>query len=255
MTSIAKDSIASSRVSHSTAAPYKGMGRQIWQIPLFLAGLALFGFGVRALIRVIRPVPFEIQISDIRGLLKGGRYVQAIDQINAIGNYYKAPLQQAQLQWLAGDAQYLAQSTQSGFVRENYQWAADHYRKAVTLGARPTPLMNERWGVIPKPNEVDLQRQKKMYCYPRLADRNVKIEFGVTLVGLRLAQVPTAPEPRTMTPEKPRSHASTRSTTPILTLRCLKIRFSVKSSSRSSQTLRNGSQNSAISAISRGGRS
>ena len=44
-------------------------------------------------------------------------------------------------------------------------------------------------------------------------------------------------------------------TTPISTLRCLKMRLSVSSTSRSSQTLRNGSQNVSMSSISFGGRS
>ena len=56
-----------------------------------------------------------------------------------------------------------------------------------------------------------------------------------------------------MTPENPRAQASARLTTPISTLRCLKMRFSVSSSSRSSQTLRNGSQKPPMSSISFGG--
>ena len=38
-----------------------------------------------------------------------------------------------------------------------------------------------------------------------------------------------APEPRTMTPEKPHAQASSSVTTPISTLRCLKMRLSVSS--------------------------
>ena len=45
-----------------------------------------------------------------------------------------------------------------------------------------------------------------------------------------------APEPRTITPEKPHFQASSRLTTPISTLRCLKMRLSVSSSSMSSTT-------------------
>src|SRR5258707_51331 len=44
-------------------------------------------------------------------------------------------------------------------------------------------------------------------------------------------------------------------TTPISTLRCLKMRLSVKSASRSSQTRRNGPQNASMSSISFSGRS
>src|SRR6516162_6076747 len=88
-----------------------------------------------------------------------------------------------------------------------------------------------------------------------LADRNVEIELNVALVGLGLAQIPSGAGARTITPEKPRAHASARLTTPISTLRCLKMRFSVSSSSRSSQTLRNGSQNAAMSSMSFGGKS
>jgi hypothetical protein len=44
-----------------------------------------------------------------------------------------------------------------------------------------------------------------------------------------------------MTPEKPHANASSSDTTPMSTLRCLKMRFSVSSRSRSSTTFRNGS--------------
>ena len=54
-----------------------------------------------------------------------------------------------------------------------------------------------------------------------------------------------APEPRTITPEKPHFQQSASDTTPISTFLCLKMRFSMKSASRSSTSLRKGSQNSA----------
>jgi hypothetical protein len=58
-----------------------------------------------------------------------------------------------------------------------------------------------------------------------------------------------------MTPEKPQPQASASLTTPISTLRCLKMRFSVSKPSMSSQTLRKGSQNAQMSSRSFGGRS
>src|SRR5262249_9562818 len=41
-----------------------------------------------------------------------------------------------------------------------------------------------------------------------LSDGNIEIEFGVAFVRLRFAQIPAAPEPRTITPEKPQFQAS-----------------------------------------------
>ena len=63
------------------------------------------------------------------------------------------------------------------------------------------------------------------------------------------------PDPRTITLENPHAHASASDTTPMSTLRCLKIRFSLSRASISSSRLRNGSQNASISSISACGRS
>ncbi len=53
-----------------------------------------------------------------------------------------------------------------------------------------------------------------------------------------------------MTPEKPQAQASSSLTTPMSTLRCLKMRLPVSRVSRSSQTFRNGSQKASMSSIS-----
>ena len=58
-----------------------------------------------------------------------------------------------------------------------------------------------------------------------------------------------------MTPEKPHAQASASLTTPMSTLRCLKMRFPVSRISRSSQTLRKGSQKASMSSMSLRGRS
>src|ERR1700751_3314077 len=57
-----------------------------------------------------------------------------------------------------------------------------------------------------------------------------------------------------MTPEKPQFQASSSLTTPMSTLRCLKMRLSVSRPSMSSHTFRNGSQKTQMSSISLGGR-
>ena len=88
-----------------------------------------------------------------------------------------------------------------------------------------------------------------------LADRDVKIELGITFGELRLRRSQAAPEPRTMTPENPHPQASASVTAPMPTLRCLKMRLSVSSTSISSHTLRNGSQKVQMSSMSFGGKS
>ena len=124
----------------------RGGWNRLWQVPLLLAGLAAFGFGVRALVKAYKPVPFATQEEGINGLLATGKFNQAIDSINTLGNYYKQKWQQAALQRLAGDAFYLAQKAQPVFVRENYQHVHDHYANAAKLGYLPDATVNERWG-------------------------------------------------------------------------------------------------------------
>src|SRR5271170_7569365 len=119
---------------------------RLWQVPLLLAGLAAFGYGVRALVKTYKPVPFSAQVTGVENLLASGKYAEAIAAINSLGDYYKVPAQQGELQRLAGDAHYLAQKEQPAFVRENYEHINDHYGKAVALGVKPDATMNERWG-------------------------------------------------------------------------------------------------------------
>ena len=71
-------------------------------VPLLLAGIAAFGFGVRALVKVYKPVPFATQEEGLNGLLAEGKFNEAIDSINTLGNYYKQKWQQAALQRIAG---------------------------------------------------------------------------------------------------------------------------------------------------------
>ena len=71
-----------------------------------------------------------------------------------------------------------------------------------------------------------------------LADRDVEIELGIALVGLRLAQVPgRARAAQHHAREAPACMQSSRLTTPMSTLRCLKMRLSVSRPSMSSSTL------------------
>src|SRR5262249_14301456 len=90
---------------------------------------------------------------------------------------------------------------------------------------------------------------------PVLADWDVKIERGIALVGLCFAQIPSGAGTAHHDAGKAPPQASASLTTPIPTLRCLKMRFSVSNPSTSSQTLRNGSQNAQMSSRSFGGKS
>jgi tetratricopeptide (TPR) repeat protein len=120
--------------------------RRLWQVPLLLAGLVGFGYGVRALVRTIKPVPFAEQVQGVEGLLTQQKYEEAIRQINTLAPYYKDAAQQGELEKLAGDAIYLAQRRQSAPVRVNHENVDAHYRRAVAWGLIPTAEMNERWG-------------------------------------------------------------------------------------------------------------
>ena len=143
MTLAAKDGFGPAR------RPRAGVGnpwRRLWQVPLLLAGLVGFGYGVRALVHTIKPVPFSRQIQVVEAFLAQDQFAEAIQQINNLAPYYKEAAQQGQLEKLAGDAMYLAQGQQPAVVRANFESVAAHYRKALAWGFAPTAEMNERWG-------------------------------------------------------------------------------------------------------------
>ncbi len=148
MTTTATMSGAGAGGMKGTAARGGGAGGwgRVWQVPVLVVGIAAFGFGVRAVVKSRKTVPFATHIADVQNLLKAGQYDRAVGQINTLGDYFTGPGQQAALQKLAGDAHYLAQKKEAVFVRENYQRVADHYRKATTLGFVADAEMNERWG-------------------------------------------------------------------------------------------------------------
>ncbi len=124
----------------------KNPWNRLWQIPLLLAGLAAFGFGLRALVKAIKPVPFNEHIAELENIIATKDYTRAIDRINTLAPYFQAPSQLAKLNQLAGDAQYLFQKAQLAPVRENYQHVFDHYQQASNLGINTDATMNERWG-------------------------------------------------------------------------------------------------------------
>jgi tetratricopeptide (TPR) repeat protein len=117
-------------------------------VPLFLAGVAVFAMGVRTIVRVVRPVPFEEQVAGVRHLIEAGEFNQAIEAINTLGDYYTDNAQQGELQILAAETHYLAEKkleAGGSLVRVNYERIKDHYRKAVIYGSTITPDMNQRW--------------------------------------------------------------------------------------------------------------
>ncbi len=130
------------RASAASASPW----RRLWQIPLLLAGVALFAYGVRTLARTIKPVPFETHVSDVQNMLAAGRYTDAVARINILADRFHERSQQATLEVLAGDTLYLAQQKQPVPVRSNFEGMISHYQRARTLGFAATPTLNERWG-------------------------------------------------------------------------------------------------------------
>ncbi len=123
----------------------KNAWRWLWQVPLLIIGLLAFGFGVRQLVRTIKPVPYETHLADIQTLITAKKFAAAIDQINVIANHYATDAaKQGPLQVLAGDAHYLANEGGGGAI-ENYEKALVHYDKAVRYGVTPTHVTLERW--------------------------------------------------------------------------------------------------------------
>ncbi|MCL2646465.1 MAG: tetratricopeptide repeat protein [Phycisphaerales bacterium] len=124
--------------------------RRLWQVPLLIAGVIFFVMGIRAVVKTIRYVPFETQVEGVHAILKAGKYQDAIKQLNILGEYYTEKSQVLQLQCLAGDTYYYAgrslEREGGASPAENWKYVDQHYRQAVLLGAKPTSLMNERWG-------------------------------------------------------------------------------------------------------------
>ena len=124
--------------------PIRGGG--CGRFPLLLTGAAAFGFGLRAFVRTIKPVPFEKQAAAIQSLIEAGRdnkanYSKAIEEINRIAAYYREPGQQGLIRVYAGDAIYLSQRLKNlRVVRENYKQVEEHYGKAVAWGVVPSAL-------------------------------------------------------------------------------------------------------------------
>ncbi len=145
MTVAAKDGFGARR-GYAGAGGAGHPWRRLWQVPLLLAGIVGFGYGVRAVVRTIKPVSFAKQVQGVEGLLSEQKFGEAIQQINLLAPYYKDAAQQGELEKLAGDAIYLAQHQQVTPVRANYEAVATHYRRALAWGLTPTGETNERWG-------------------------------------------------------------------------------------------------------------
>jgi tetratricopeptide (TPR) repeat protein len=120
--------------------------RRLWQIPLLLAGLGTFGFGLKLLVKTLRPIPFETHVADVRTMLADGRYTDAVNRINMLANHFTQPSQLAALEVLSGDTLYLAQQKEPVPVRKNFEGVAAHYARGVAMGFSPTVTLNERWG-------------------------------------------------------------------------------------------------------------
>ena len=122
--------------------------RRLWRVPLLIAGLILFGGWGFARVDEVAASGwrFEEQVKGVHSTLEKGEFAKAIEQINMLGDYYKEQWQRCQLQGLAADAFYYASKKEGGGVAENWKHVTEHYEKAMALGARPTAVMDERWG-------------------------------------------------------------------------------------------------------------
>ena len=130
------------------AAGGKNPWRRLWQVPALIAGLVIFAYGTRALVRTIKPVSYETHIQDIQGLMAQKQYPKAIEQINTLYEYYKTDAEKlGPLYMLAGDAHFLAQQNEPALVEENYRRAIELWSSSLRLGVKPTVQMKERWGL------------------------------------------------------------------------------------------------------------
>ena len=135
----------------------RASARRLWQVPLLIAGLVAFGFGVRGLVRVIKPVPFEAHVKNIQGLIAQQQYGVAIEQINKVCNYYKEPRQLGALHMLAGDAYFAVTKEQRWAVPENNQQLVEHYKAGEQFGIAWSAAVRERVGTA----ELALGEQKE----------------------------------------------------------------------------------------------
>lgn len=146
MTTVISQSDALKPLPGAGRAARSNPWRRLWQIPLLIAGVGTFAFGVKALVHTIRPILFETHVADVRTMLADGRYTDAVDRINVLANHFTLPTQLATLEVLSGDTLYLAQQKEPVPVRKNFEGIAAHYARGVSLGFTPTVLLNERWG-------------------------------------------------------------------------------------------------------------
>lgn len=125
--------------------------KRLWQIPVLLAGVGLFLFGLYSFKKTVKVVPFEEHAHVLRQLIEHKQYEPALKGIAEITNYFPNSPEQRELHLLAGDAFYLAQQDQPALVEKNYRDAIDHYEKAERLGLDEHDssymTMQERWGL------------------------------------------------------------------------------------------------------------
>src|ERR1035437_10927766 len=98
MTTVMRENFGGGGNGRGAGAQGAGSWKRLWQVPLLIAGLVSFGFGVRALVKAIRPVPFDVQIKAIHSLQEAGEFPKAIEQINIMAASSKDRQQQLQLE-------------------------------------------------------------------------------------------------------------------------------------------------------------
>lgn len=137
----------------SSVAPAKSRPsfKKLWQIPVLVAGVGIFLFGLYSFKKTVPVVPFKDHIHEIRLMVDNKQYVKALSYIADIQNHFPEKEEQREFYLLKGDALYLAQQEQPSTVKENYEKVIDNYDKAERMGLDEHDseylTMQERWGL------------------------------------------------------------------------------------------------------------
>ncbi len=138
-----------SRLSSIAPTQPQSSFKRLWQIPVLVAGVGLFLYGLYSFKKTAPVVPFKDHAHVIRLMIDQKKYTEALKQIANIENYFPEKEHQRELHLLAGDAFYMAQQEQPAVVEENYRKVIEHYDQAEKLGLDEHDSeylpMQERW--------------------------------------------------------------------------------------------------------------
>jgi len=134
-------------MAHGLTDPLPSPWARLWQIPLLLAGVGVFAFGLQTWNKSHKQIPFEAHVAQIQRMLDARQYQMALDQIAQITEFFPANDQQAKLEKLSGDAFGIVVESEADPVPENCRKLVEHYTRALRRGSATDLLMEQRWGM------------------------------------------------------------------------------------------------------------